>query len=353
MNAPGAGELLALAADAAAAAGRLLADQGAQARPEVVETKSSLTDVVTEMDRRAEALITKRIRAARPGDAILGEEGGETHGAPGPQEARDPSSPAAVRWIVDPLDGTVNYLYGQADWAVSIAAEVAGTIVAGVVAVPLHGETFLAVRGQGAWLHSTAERGSATEVPAAAGLSGTGGPPGAGCLPATAGSPGTGALAAAGGPPATAGSPGAGGPPGAGGLPGAGRPAGALQLRCTREVPLGQALVGTGFGYLPGRRRVQGEVVAALLPQIRDIRRGGSASVDLCMVAAGRLDAFYERGLNYWDYAAGALIAAEAGARVTGLAGRPVSTSMTVAAGPGLYEELTAVLAALNPERDT
>jgi fructose-1,6-bisphosphatase/inositol monophosphatase family enzyme len=110
--------------------------------------------------------------------------------------------------------------------------------------------------------------------------------------------------------------------------------------------------VGTGFGYLPGRRRVQGEVVAALLPQIRDIRRGGSASVDLCMVAAGRLDAFYERGLNYWDYAAGALIAQEAGAHVTGLGGRPAGSSLTVAAGPGLYEELTAVLATLNPERD-
>ncbi|MGD0935332.1 MAG: inositol monophosphatase family protein, partial [Streptosporangiaceae bacterium] len=112
------------------------------------------------------------------------------------------------------------------------------------------------------------------------------------------------------------------------------------------------ALVGTGFGYLPGRRRVQGEVVSALLPHIRDIRRGGSAAVDLCLVAAGRLDAFYERGLNYWDYAAGALIAAEAGARVTGLAGRPPSSSMTVAAGPGLYEALTGALATLNPERD-
>ena len=150
MSAPDAGELLALAAKTAAAAARLLADEGAQARPEVVETKSSLTDVVTEMDRRAEALITEQIRAARPGDAILGEEGGETHGAPAPGQPG--GAPAAeVRWIVDPLDGTVNYLYGLSDWAVSIAAEVAGTIVAGVVAVPLHGETFLAVRGQGAW----------------------------------------------------------------------------------------------------------------------------------------------------------------------------------------------------------
>ena len=214
-----------------------------------------------------------------------------------PGKPGDPSAPV-VRWIVDPLDGTVNYLYGLADWAVSIAAEVAGTIVAGVVAVPLHGETFTAIRGQGAWLHSTADRASATGEASAPG----------------------------------------------------GR--GAAGLRCNRDVPLGQALVGTGFGYLPGRRRVQGEVVAALLPQIRDIRRGGSASVDLCMVAAGRLDAFYERGLNYWDYAAGGLIAEEAGARVTGLEGRPAGTSLTVAAGPGLYEELTAFLASLNPERD-
>jgi myo-inositol-1(or 4)-monophosphatase len=302
VSAPDAGELLALAAKTAAAAARLLADEGAQARPEVVETKSSLTDVVTEMDRRAEALITEQIRAARPGDAILGEEGGETHGAPAPGQPG--GAPAAeVRWIVDPLDGTVNYLYGLSDWAVSIAAEVAGTIVAGVVAVPLHGETFLAVRGQGAWrrtdsgLHSAVGSGAVGSGPGGSGADGD------------------------------------------------------TALRCNRGVPLGQALVGTGFGYLPGRRRVQGEVVSALLPQIRDIRRGGSASVDLCMVAAGRLDAFYERGLNYWDYAAGALIAAEAGARVTGLAGRPPGSSMTVAAGPGLYEQLTGALAALSPER--
>jgi myo-inositol-1(or 4)-monophosphatase len=313
VSAPDAGELLTLAAKTAAAAARLLADEGAQARPEVVETKSSLTDVVTEMDRRAEALITEQIRAARPGDAILGEEGGETHGAPAPGQPG--GAPAAeVRWIVDPLDGTVNYLYGLSDWAVSIAAEVAGTIVAGVVAVPLHGETFLAVRGQGAWRRTDSGLHSAV---------------GSGAV--RSGAVGSGAV---------------------GSGPGGSGADGDTALRCNRGVPLGQALVGTGFGYLPGRRRVQGEVVSALLPQIRDIRRGGSASVDLCMVAAGRLDAFYERGLNYWDYAAGALIAAEAGARVTGLAGRPPGSSMTVAAGPGLYEQLTGALAALSPERD-
>ena len=117
-------------------------------------------------------------------------------------------------------------------------------------------------------------------------------------------------------------------------------------------MPLDRALVGTGFGYDPGRRQVQGEVVAALLPHIRDIRRGGSAAADLCSVAAGRLDAFYERGLNYWDFAAGGLIAREAGALVGGLAGRAESTSMAVAACPGLYQQLDTFLGQLNPERD-
>jgi myo-inositol-1(or 4)-monophosphatase len=233
------------------------------------------------MDRRSEALITSRIRAYRPGDTVVGEEGGQTSGGPAGED--DGSLPGRVRWIVDPLDGTVNYLYGLRAWAVSIAAEVDGAVVAGVVEVPRHGETFTAVTGQGAWLH----RGEAR-----------------------------------------------------------------LALRCSSGVPLGQALVGTGFGYDAGRRRVQGEVIAALLPYIRDIRRGGSAAVDLCSVAAGRLDAFYERGLNYWDFAAGGLIAREAGALVGGLAGRTESTSMAVAAGPGLYQQLDSFLSKLNPERD-
>jgi myo-inositol-1(or 4)-monophosphatase len=274
--------LLRIAAAAAAEAGRLLASWRGDERPEVVQTKSSPTDVVTEMDRRSEALITSRIRAHRPGDAVLGEEGGQTTGSPA-GAGGGAGLPGRVRWVVDPLDGTVNYLYGLPDWAVSIAAEVDGAVVAGVVAVPRHGDTFTAVAGRGAWLH----RGEAS-----------------------------------------------------------------LALHCTAAVPLGQALVGTGFGYDPARRQVQGEVLAALLPQVRDIRRGGSAAVDLCSVAAGRLDAFYERGLNYWDFAAGGLIAREAGALVGGLAGRAESSSMAVAAGPGLYQQLTAFLGPLNPERD-
>ncbi len=276
--------LLRIAMDAASEAGKLLASWRGDTRPEVIDTKSSPTDVVTEMDRRSEALITGRIRAVRPGDAVLGEEGGQT---PGDSlrggTAGSAAEPAPVRWVVDPLDGTVNYLYGLPDWAVSIAAEVNGSVVAGVVEVPRFGETFTAVAGQGAWLH----RGGT-----------------------------------------------------------------AVALRCNSGVTLGQALVGTGFGYDAGRRQVQGEVVAALLPYVRDIRRCGSAAVDLCSVAAGRLDGFFERGLNYWDFAAGGLIAHEAGAVVGGLAGQAESSSMVVAAGPELFRQLDAFLTRLNPERD-
>jgi len=266
--------LLGLARAAALEAGRMLAARrppGRAGRPEVTGTKSSPTDVVTEMDRASEALITERLRAQRPGDAFLGEEGGE-------------SGRGRVRWIIDPLDGTVNYLYGLADWAVSIAAEVEGTLVAGVVAVPAQDEVFTAVSGGGAWLQA----GDTPPVP----------------------------------------------------------------LRCNTGVTLAQALVATGFGYEAARRQVQGEVVAAVLPQVRDIRRGGSCAVDLCSVAAGRVDAFYERGVNYWDYAAGGLIATEAGARLGGLAGKPPSPELVIAAEPVLFGQLHGLLASLHPERD-
>ena len=264
-------ELRTLAVSVAREAGGLLAARAGQV--EVAATKSSPTDVVTEMDRRSEELIRSRILAARPSDAILGEEGGLIGNADN----------APALWVIDPLDGTVNYLYGLPDWAVSIAAEVNGEIVTGAVYVPLRGELFSAHLGDGAVLQSAAGR---------------------------------------------------------------------APLRATAGVPLERALIGTGFGYLAGRRKVQGEVVAAMLPRVRDIRRTGVASVDLCAVAAGRLDGFYERGLNYWDWAAGALVAAEAGATVGGLNGRPVSQSMAVAAGPGLFGPLADALASLDPERD-
>jgi myo-inositol-1(or 4)-monophosphatase len=265
-------ELRAVAVGVAREAGDMLADRAGQV--EVAATKSSPTDVVTEMDRRSEELIRARILAARPADAVLGEEGGQTGDADG----------APARWVIDPLDGTVNYLYGLHDWAVSIAAEVGGEIVAGAVFVPMRGEMFSAIRGHGAFVQAGDDYWN--------------------------------------------------------------------PLHCRPGVPLDQALIGTGFGYLAARRAVQGEVVAALLPRIRDIRRIGVASIDLCAVAAGRLDGFYERGLNYWDWAAGALIAAEAGAVVGGLNGAPVSGSMTVAAGPALFGPLADALAALDPERD-
>src|SRR5690349_3321085 len=143
-------ELLRIAVEAASEAGRLLASWRGDERPEVVETKSSPTDVVTEMDRKSEALITSRIRARRPADAVLGEEGGQTSGgAAGGESGEGEAGPGRVRWVVDPLDGTVNYLYGLHDWAVSIAAEVDGTVVAGVVVVPRRGEPFTSAAGRG------------------------------------------------------------------------------------------------------------------------------------------------------------------------------------------------------------
>ncbi len=275
---PDPARLLGLAETAAAEAASMLAARRSAGRPGVVATKSSPTDVVTEADRTAEAMIIERIRADRPGDGFLGEEGGQRDAAP----ASGPGP--AVRWIIDPLDGTVNYLYGLPDFAVSIAAEVGADIVAGVVHVPERGEVFTAVTGAGAWLRA------------------------------------------------------------------AGRPP--VPLRCNRGVPLARALVATGFGYAAARRRVQGEVVAALLPLVRDIRRSGSAAVDLCSVAAGRVDAYYERGANYWDIAAGGLIAREAGARMGGLHGHRAGPELTVAAGPGLFDELTDELGKLRPLRD-
>jgi fructose-1,6-bisphosphatase/inositol monophosphatase family enzyme len=279
LAAPDLAELRDLAAGVAREAGELLASRAG--RVEVAATKSSPTDVVTEMDRMAEELIRARLLAARPDDAILGEEAGQTGDSDG----------APVLWVVDPLDGTVNYLYGLDGWAVSIAAEAGGEVVAGAVYVPTRGELFSAARGGGAWLESEISLSAPIRPPR-------------------------------------------------------------VRLHCRPGVPLDQALVGTGFGYQVARRKVQGEVVAAMLPQVRDIRRAGVASVDLCAVAAGRLDGYYERGLNYWDWAAGALVATESGARVGGLHGAPVSSSLTIAAGPELFGPLSDALAALNPERD-
>jgi len=286
-------DLLELATSMAVAAGRLLLGRGG--RPEVVATKSSPTDVVTEADRAAETMIRELIEEARPGDRVLGEEGGETGGADAGEGGAGEGGAGGkgrVRWIVDPLDGTVNYLYGLPDWAVSIAAEADGTVVAGAVFVPRRDQLFSAALGGGAWLSSGALDWRGEDAP---------------------------------------------------------QP---VKLACNVGVPLDRALVATGFGYEAGRRLVQGEVLQAVLPRVRDIRRGGSAAVDLCSVASGSVDAYYERGVNLWDIAAGGLIAAEAGARVTGLYGRPAGPAMTIAAAPPLLGELHDLLASTDPERD-
>jgi myo-inositol-1(or 4)-monophosphatase len=232
-----------------------------------VGTKSTPTDVVTEMDTRAEALLVERIKAARPDDGFLGEEGASVDGRSG------------VRWVLDPVDGTVNYLYELPIWSVSVAAEVDGVVQVGVVEAPALGETFAAVRGQG-----STRNGVAIQV-----------------------------------------------------------------SDCTR---LDQALVATGFGYDASRRAHQAEVVAAVLPKIRDIRRLGASSVDLCGVACGRLDGYFERGLAPWDLAAGTLVATEAGAVVGGLRGAPASGELVLAAAPGLFEALHDLLLPLGADRD-
>ncbi|WP_190128143.1 inositol monophosphatase family protein [Streptomyces mashuensis] len=259
-------ELLAVALEAADRAGTLLRE-GRPAALGVAATKTSPIDVVTEMDIAAEKLITGFLAERRPHDGLLGEEGASTEGTSG------------IRWVVDPIDGTVNYLYGLPSWAVSIAAEADGEAVVGVVAAPARGETYRAVLGQGAWL-------------------------------------------------------------------------GEQRLSARPAPPLSQALIGTGFGYVAARRAAQAEVLRTLLPEVRDIRRGGAAAIDLCDVACGRLDGYYERGLNPWDLAAGALIAREAGALTGGRPGEPASGELTIAASPGVFEPLQARLEDLGAWHD-
>jgi myo-inositol-1(or 4)-monophosphatase len=266
-------DLLELAVATAGEAGRMLVDKRPADGPDVVQTKSSPTDVVTQMDRAAEKLIIERIRAARPGDAFLGEEGGTQAGGAG----------SRIRWVIDPIDGTVNYLYDLPDWAISIAAEIDGETVAGAVEMPKRGETYTAVRGRGARLHTAS---------------------------------------------------------------------GTRELRCNAGVPLDRALVATGFGYASQRRAHQAEVLTGVLPNVRDIRRGGSCCVDLCSLAAGRVDAYYERGVQAWDIAAGALIVQEAGGLVGGLRGADPGPELVIAGGPGTFEALHDLLVPLDPARD-
>ncbi|MHA7133168.1 inositol monophosphatase family protein [Oerskovia turbata] len=264
--------LRALAERLAREAGTLVRD-GRPERVEVAATKSSAVDVVTAMDAESEALLRRVIAEERPDDAILGEEEGASAGTSG------------LTWVIDPIDGTVNYLYGVASHAISVAV-VAGppdpaewTVLAGAVHSVVDGRTWTAGLGAGATLD---------------------------------------------------------------GEPVAVNPAG----------PLATSLVGTGFGYDADRRRRQAQVLVEVLPRVRDIRRLGSAAIDLCLVATGRLDLYYERGLNPWDLAAGALVASEAGALVTGLRGRPAGSEMTVAGAPDAARELVRLLESAEADSD-
>ncbi|WP_123814109.1 inositol monophosphatase family protein [Myceligenerans xiligouense] len=271
---PGAGidiaGLRALAVRLATTAGALVRE----GRPETVEvaaTKSTGTDPVTEMDRASEDLLREILAAERPDDAILGEEGDDVAGTSG------------LTWVVDPIDGTVNYLYGVAGWAVSVAV-VAGppdpaewTILAGAVHSVPQNTTWSAGLGEGATRD--------------------------------------------------------------------GRPIGV-----SRPASLSECLVGTGFGYDADRRASQAVVLTHVLPQVRDIRRLGSAAIDLCLLAQGAIDLYYERGLNPWDMAAGALVATEAGAVLTGLRGRPATGDMVVAGGADFVAPLAKILEAANAD---
>ncbi|HEU5267294.1 MAG TPA: inositol monophosphatase family protein [Jatrophihabitans sp.] len=239
--------------------------RGARRAGMSVGTKSTATDLVTDVDTRCEQWLREQILTRRPDDAILGEEAAGSTGSSG------------VRWLVDPIDGTVNFVLGIPLYAVSVAAEVDGEVVAGAVANPVSGELFRASRGGGAFC-------------------------------------------------------------------------GDQRLAGPRVIPLERAVVATGFGYDARLRTGQGAVAAQLLARIADIRRLGCAALDLCFLAAGRLDAYFESGLHVWDYAAGGLVVAEAGGVVSGLRGRAPSTRLYAAAGPALAPAFFGLLETLGAD---
>lgn len=252
------GELLDLAVRLAREAATLILDRPADLG---AGTKATPTDAVTVTDRASERLILAGLAEARPHDAVVAEESGSTGTV----------DDAGVRWYVDPLDGTVNYLYDLPQYAVSIAAEVAGEVVAGVVLDVASGDTYTATRDGGAYCNGR-------------------------------------------------------------------------RLACRTETDPALSLVATGFSYDADRRAAQGEIVRHVLPKVRDIRRMGAAALDLCAVASGRVDGYFEERLKPWDWAAGALIAAEAGAKAGTVGGGPLGTSTALAANPALYAALEAML---------
>ncbi len=254
--APHTDALLDLATRVAGAAGTELMKR--YGRIEGLDTKSSATDPVSDADRAAEAMIVGMLLAERPDDGLIGEEGASR------------ASGSGITWVIDPLDGTVNYLYELGNFSVSVAAEDSEGGLVGAVFEPVTGRMYTAVRGLGAFVEGR-------------------------------------------------------------------------RMRVNEPVPLDRALVATGFGYSSQRRAVQGGIIGRLLPKIRDIRRIGSAALDLCNVADGRLDAFWEEGVQHWDVAAGGLIAREAGAVMTtsSLTGAPTGW---LVAGPSLHAALTEAL---------
>lgn len=254
-----AAELRDLAIDIAREAGDLARRRRAEG-VSIAASKSSLADIVTEADREVEALIRMRLGAERPGDGFLGEESGGEEGTTG------------ITWVVDPIDGTVNYASGIPLYAVSIAAVEGGsdpdrwTALAGVVQSPVVGETFVAARGEGAHLNGA-------------------------------------------------------------------------RLRIAEPGPAG-ALLATGFGYDPSTHAGDLATVGRVMPIARDLRRGGSAATDLAYVAAGRLDGYFERGLQPWDFAAGALLVQEAGGVFVRPEGRDVERRLSLTGSAALVEEL-------------
>jgi myo-inositol-1(or 4)-monophosphatase len=251
-------EITELAVRSARVAGRLLLERFSFPA-EGVTAKSTPTDLVSDADRDAERLIIETVTRARPGDGFLAEESGGGDSSTG------------VRWVIDPLDGTVNFLYGISVWAVSIAAEVDGDVLVAVVYDPSRDDMFSAVRGGGSYLNGD-------------------------------------------------------------------------RISVSQETELSRSLVGTGFAYNVDIRTSQADVVRRVLPLVRDIRRDGSAALDLCSLARGRIDAFYESNMGAWDRAAGVLIAREAGATVTDLAPPFGNEIGVVAANRKLHDQLRALV---------
>jgi myo-inositol-1(or 4)-monophosphatase len=253
-------ELLTVACQVAVEGGDVAA-AGRRGTALEIATKSSATDLVTALDHTAEATIVARLAGLRPGDAVVGEEGTHQEGTSG------------VSWLIDPIDGTTNFVYGVPQWATSVAASADGAALAGAVYVPAMGELFAAARGRGATLNGEPISDSA----------------------------------------------------------------------CT-DVSL--ALVATGFGYRPDDRRRQAALVAHVIGSVRDIRRIGSAAIDLCYAACGRVDAYYEAGLSPWDVAAGELIAREAGCRSGDFDGGPPVANRLLVATPAIFDDLVGLISA-------